>query len=86
MHDAPHQRVQRRQGGLECIPRFFNGSCEAWDGTCPARTESCRRRFGAGPKKAEIASLEGWLILVFGDALATQDGLTRLRRANHRLA
>ena len=60
IHDAPHQRVQRRQGGLESIPRFFNGSCEAWDGTCPARTESCRRRFGAGPKKAEIASLGGW--------------------------
>ena len=40
--------------------RNLNGSCEAWDGTSLARTESCRRRFGAGPKKHEIASLGDW--------------------------
>ena len=60
IRDWPHQRVLRRQRGLECIWVLRNVSRTARGGTCPAGIESSSRRFGGGPQNAILAVQAPW--------------------------
>ena len=60
IHDPTHQRVLRRQRGLESIWVLRNVSRAARDGTCPTGIESSSRRFDRGPKNAIFAFQPTW--------------------------
>ena len=55
IHDPTHQRVLRRQRGLEWIWVLRNVSRTAREGTCPAGIESSSKRFDGGLQNAIIA-------------------------------
>ena len=60
IRDWPHQRVQRRWGGLEWIQRFLKGSRAARDGTCPTGIESSSRRFDGGLQNGILSFGPPW--------------------------
>ena len=60
IRDWHHQRVQRCRRGLEWIQRFLKGSCRAREGTRPAGTEHCRRRFDDRLQNAILAFRPPW--------------------------
>ena len=55
IRDSPHHRVLSGRRVLEWIRVLRNVSRAAREGTCPADTEHCRRRFDGGLQNAIMA-------------------------------
>ena len=60
IRDWPHQRVLRRQRGLEWVRVLRNVSRTARESTCPAGIESSSRRFDGGLQNAILAFQPPW--------------------------